>query len=35
MEELGMMVMNGRSQTDSDGHYTYVDRKDMSVIDLI
>ncbi|KAK2574843.1 hypothetical protein KPH14_013007 [Odynerus spinipes] len=35
MEELGMIVINGRSQTDSGGYYTYVDRKGMSVIDLI
>lgn len=34
MEEAGMIVLNGRSKTDKDGQYTYIDTKGCSTIDM-
>ena len=34
MEDAGLIVLNGRTKSDNDGQYTYVDTKGLSTIDM-
>lgn len=34
IEQLGLMILNGRTKSDSPANFTYIEKKGMSVIDL-